>query len=103
MLLPALSLPPSDERLTTPNSGRLCRKLSLSSAVAVASVSVATAAATAQRTLEIVIAVLPGVPKEIDTAITIASTSMYCYEAGATRHIRTQQARADDVSRIGRD
>src|SRR5688572_15632477 len=62
MLLPAFSLPPSDERLTTRNSGRLCRKLSVSPAVAVPSVSVA-AVASAQRTFEIVIAVLPGVPE----------------------------------------
>jgi len=41
--------------------------------------------------------------KEVDMAIAIASMSMYCREPGATRHFRTQQARADEVSRIGRD
>jgi hypothetical protein len=41
--------------------------------------------------------------KEVDTAIAIASTSMYCQEPSATRHFRTQQVRADKFSRIGRD
>jgi hypothetical protein len=41
--------------------------------------------------------------KEVDMAIAIASTSMYCQEPGATRHFRTQQARADELSRIGRN
>jgi hypothetical protein len=41
--------------------------------------------------------------KEVDTAIAIASASMYCQEPGATRHFRTQQARADKGSRIGWD
>jgi hypothetical protein len=40
---------------------------------------------------------------EIDEAIEIACVSMYCYGVRATRHFRTQLARAACARRIGRD